>query len=104
MGDACWCPQGPSAQITDNVVERWKEYSEECQRNMSRLPAPTGQRLCGASGALLGWGGDKVLLRWGWGRGANTGSQQDGGQNRGASGWRVRPKCHQLLSFCRAGL
>ncbi|KAI1232537.1 hypothetical protein IHE44_0007005 [Lamprotornis superbus] len=33
--------QGPSAQITDNVVERWKEYSEECQRNMSRLPAPT---------------------------------------------------------------
>uniref|UniRef100_A0A8C9N971 Glucagon receptor n=1 Tax=Serinus canaria TaxID=9135 RepID=A0A8C9N971_SERCA len=35
------CCQGPSAQITDNVVERWKEYSEECQRNMSRLPAPT---------------------------------------------------------------
>ncbi|NWR49225.1 GLR protein, partial [Regulus satrapa] len=35
------CCQGLSAQITDNVVERWKEYSEECQRNMSRLPAPT---------------------------------------------------------------
>ncbi|NXY07957.1 GLR protein, partial [Pteruthius melanotis] len=35
------CCQGPSAQITDNVVERWKEYSQECQRNMSRLPAPT---------------------------------------------------------------
>nr|XP_041575846.1 glucagon receptor isoform X2 [Taeniopygia guttata] len=35
------CCQGPWAQITDNVVERWKEYSEECQRNMSRLPAPT---------------------------------------------------------------
>ncbi|XP_072793245.1 glucagon receptor isoform X2 [Taeniopygia guttata] len=35
------CCQGPCAQITDNVVERWKEYSEECQRNMSRLPAPT---------------------------------------------------------------
>ncbi|NXT08369.1 GLR protein, partial [Prunella fulvescens] len=35
------CCQGACAQITDNVVERWKEYSEECQRNMSRLPAPT---------------------------------------------------------------
>ncbi|NXU91398.1 GLR protein, partial [Xiphorhynchus elegans] len=35
------CCQGPSAQITDILFERWKEYSEECQRNMSRLPAPT---------------------------------------------------------------
>ncbi|XP_071429818.1 glucagon receptor isoform X1 [Pithys albifrons albifrons] len=35
------CCQGPSAQITDTLFERWKKYSEECQRNMSRLPAPT---------------------------------------------------------------
>ncbi|KFQ14243.1 Glucagon receptor, partial [Leptosomus discolor] len=35
------CPQGPSAQITDFVFESWKAYSEECHRNMSRLPAPT---------------------------------------------------------------
>ncbi|NXS95990.1 GLR protein, partial [Jacana jacana] len=35
------CCQGPSAQITDFVFESWKEYSEECHRNMSRLPAPT---------------------------------------------------------------
>lgn len=67
MGDAPWCPQGPCAQITDNVVERWKEYSEECQRNMSRLPAPTGQRLRGVQGVLLAWGGDRVLVTWGWG-------------------------------------
>ncbi|NWI20388.1 GLR protein, partial [Crypturellus soui] len=33
--------QGPSAQITDFLFESWKAYSEECQRNMSRLPAPT---------------------------------------------------------------
>ncbi|NXY91027.1 GLR protein, partial [Alcedo cyanopectus] len=33
--------QGPSAQITDFLLESWKAYSEECQRNMSRLPAPT---------------------------------------------------------------
>lgn len=56
MGDASWCPQGPSAQITDNVVERWKEYSEECQRNMSRLPAPTGQCLWGLQGGFC-WRG-----------------------------------------------
>ncbi|NXC20533.1 GLR protein, partial [Corythaeola cristata] len=35
------CCQGPSAQITDFLFESWKAYSEECQRNMSRLPAPT---------------------------------------------------------------
>ncbi|XP_074703492.1 glucagon receptor isoform X2 [Strix aluco] len=35
------CCQGPSAQITDFVFENWKAYSEECHRNMSRLPAPT---------------------------------------------------------------
>ncbi|NXG00003.1 GLR protein, partial [Sakesphorus luctuosus] len=35
------CCQGPSAQITDTLFERWKKYSEECQHNMSRLPAPT---------------------------------------------------------------
>ncbi|NXJ55388.1 GLR protein, partial [Spizaetus tyrannus] len=35
------CCQGPSAQITDFLFERWKTYSEECHRNMSRLPAPT---------------------------------------------------------------
>ncbi|XP_023794667.1 glucagon receptor isoform X3 [Cyanistes caeruleus] len=49
------CCQGPSAQITDNVVERWKEYSEECLRNMSRLPAPTVKhrhvfKTCGPDG------------------------------------------------------
>uniref|UniRef100_A0A8C0BXT0 Glucagon receptor n=1 Tax=Buteo japonicus TaxID=224669 RepID=A0A8C0BXT0_9AVES len=31
--------------ITDSLFERWKEYSEECHRNMSRLPAPTGEKL-----------------------------------------------------------
>ncbi|XP_068769407.1 glucagon receptor isoform X1 [Struthio camelus] len=35
------CCQGPSAQITDFLFESWKAYSEECHRNMSRLPAPT---------------------------------------------------------------
>ncbi|NWR67773.1 GLR protein, partial [Bucorvus abyssinicus] len=35
------CCQGPSAQITDSLFESWKAYSEECQRNMSRLPDPT---------------------------------------------------------------
>uniref|UniRef100_A0A8C5UAX1 Glucagon receptor n=1 Tax=Malurus cyaneus samueli TaxID=2593467 RepID=A0A8C5UAX1_9PASS len=35
------CCQGHSGQITDNLYERWMKYSEECQRNMSRLPAPT---------------------------------------------------------------
>ncbi|XP_074745805.1 glucagon receptor [Strix uralensis] len=35
------CCQGPSAQITDFVFENWKAYSEECHRNMSRLPVPT---------------------------------------------------------------
>ncbi|NXA04137.1 GLR protein, partial [Sapayoa aenigma] len=35
------CCQGPSAQILDILYERWKEYSEECQHNMSLLPAPT---------------------------------------------------------------
>ncbi|NWS16048.1 GLR protein, partial [Pachyramphus minor] len=35
------CPQGPSAQITDILFEKWTEYREECQHNMSRLPAPT---------------------------------------------------------------
>ncbi|NXJ94986.1 GLR protein, partial [Corythaixoides concolor] len=35
------CCQGPSAQITNFLFESWKAYSEECQRNMSRLPAPT---------------------------------------------------------------
>ncbi|XP_009070654.1 PREDICTED: glucagon receptor-like, partial [Acanthisitta chloris] len=35
------CCQGPSAQITNILFERWKEYSEECQHNMSLLPAPT---------------------------------------------------------------
>ncbi|NWX15434.1 GLR protein, partial [Aegotheles bennettii] len=35
------CCQGPSAQITDFLFESWKAYSEECQRNMSRLPAST---------------------------------------------------------------
>ncbi|XP_037258746.1 glucagon receptor isoform X2 [Falco rusticolus] len=35
------CCQGPSAQITDYLFESWKAYSEECQRNMSRLPTPT---------------------------------------------------------------
>ncbi|NXF64783.1 GLR protein, partial [Ciccaba nigrolineata] len=35
------CCQGSSAQITDFVFENWKAYSEECHRNMSRLPAPT---------------------------------------------------------------
>ncbi|NXE16553.1 GLR protein, partial [Lophotis ruficrista] len=35
------CCQSPSAQITDFLLESWKAYSEECQRNMSRLPAPT---------------------------------------------------------------
>ncbi|NXL38185.1 GLR protein, partial [Glaucidium brasilianum] len=35
------CCQGPSAQITDFVFENWKAYSEECHRNMSRLPAAT---------------------------------------------------------------
>ncbi|NWY51888.1 GLR protein, partial [Chionis minor] len=34
------CCQGPSAQITDFLFESWKAYSEECHRNMSRLPAP----------------------------------------------------------------
>ncbi|NXD17973.1 GLR protein, partial [Nothocercus nigrocapillus] len=38
------CAQVPSAQITDFLFESWKAYSEECQRNMSRLPAPTGER------------------------------------------------------------
>nr|XP_025968888.1 glucagon receptor [Dromaius novaehollandiae] len=33
--------QGPAAQITDFLFESWKAYSEECHRNMSRLPAPT---------------------------------------------------------------
>ncbi|NXN63289.1 GLR protein, partial [Himantopus himantopus] len=41
VGDTPWCRQGPSAQITDIVFESWKAYSEECHRNMSRLPAPT---------------------------------------------------------------
>ncbi|NXT59242.1 GLR protein, partial [Pluvianellus socialis] len=35
------CCQGPSAQITDFLFESWKAYSEECHRNMSRLPVPT---------------------------------------------------------------
>ncbi|NWR82041.1 GLR protein, partial [Centropus unirufus] len=35
------CCQGPSAQITDFVFGSWKAYSEECTRNMSRLPPPT---------------------------------------------------------------
>ncbi|NWX39481.1 GLR protein, partial [Steatornis caripensis] len=35
------CCQGPSAQITDSLFESWKAYSEECHRNMSRLPPPT---------------------------------------------------------------
>ncbi|NXJ83962.1 GLR protein, partial [Trogon melanurus] len=35
------CCQGLSAQITDSLFESWKAYSEECHRNMSRLPAPT---------------------------------------------------------------
>ncbi|NXT18068.1 GLR protein, partial [Syrrhaptes paradoxus] len=35
------CCQSPCAQITDSLFESWKAYSEECQRNMSRLPAPT---------------------------------------------------------------
>ncbi|XP_015735567.1 glucagon receptor isoform X2 [Coturnix japonica] len=35
------CCQGPSAQITNFLFESWKAYSEECQRNMSRMPAPT---------------------------------------------------------------
>ncbi|XP_064323246.1 glucagon receptor isoform X1 [Phalacrocorax carbo] len=41
MDDTPPCPQGPSAQITDFLFESWKAYSEECHRNMSRLPAPT---------------------------------------------------------------
>ncbi|XP_065591683.1 glucagon receptor isoform X2 [Cyrtonyx montezumae] len=35
------CCQGPSAQITDFLFESWNAYSEECHRNMSRMPAPT---------------------------------------------------------------
>ncbi|KFV65358.1 Glucagon receptor, partial [Dryobates pubescens] len=35
------CCQGSSAQITDSLYESWKAYSEECNRNMSRLPMPT---------------------------------------------------------------
>ncbi|XP_038598742.1 glucagon receptor, partial [Tachyglossus aculeatus] len=33
--------QAPSAQVLDFVFEKWKSYSDECLRNLSRLPAPT---------------------------------------------------------------
>uniref|UniRef100_A0A8C7EE26 G-protein coupled receptors family 2 profile 1 domain-containing protein n=1 Tax=Nothoprocta perdicaria TaxID=30464 RepID=A0A8C7EE26_NOTPE len=36
---------GAAGAITDFLFESWKAYSEECQRNMSRLPAPTGEQL-----------------------------------------------------------
>lgn len=59
-GDAPRCPQGPSAQITDFLFERWKAYSEECHRNMSRLPAPTGES---QRRVPAGWGlGGEVLV------------------------------------------
>lgn len=42
-------PQGPSAQVTDFLFERWQAYREECHHNMSLQPPPTGQApwLCG---------------------------------------------------------
>lgn len=65
MSDAPRCPQGPSAQITDFLFESWKAYSEECHRNMSRLPAPTGERRRGGDEGLA-WGLAPGVLR-GWG-------------------------------------
>lgn len=54
---ALCCPQGPCAQITDFLLESWKAYREECHRNMSRLPAPTGERCRGSSGmGTRDWG------------------------------------------------
>lgn len=64
VSDAPRCPQGPSAQITDFLFESWKAYSEECHRNMSRLPAPTGEhRRGGTRGGRGGWRPARVGLR-----------------------------------------
>lgn len=36
-------PQAPAAQAMDFLFQKWKLYGDQCLRNLSLLPPPTGE-------------------------------------------------------------